>query len=103
MLGKWAGNAGSISLLSRALALARTDVPWLSFTGASGEGLLVRIEDAQVPPDELHFRAGEVTLMAHVLDLLDTFIGEQLTMQLIKEAWPELGNEYPIDPMDPYP
>ena len=30
-----------------------------------------------------------VAILAHLLDLLITFIGQPLTMQLLKEAWPD--------------
>jgi hypothetical protein len=44
-----------------------------------------------------------VVLVAQVLELLRTFIGESLTLQLVKEAWPELDQNRDVVPLDPTP
>ena len=86
-LSRFAGADGFASLLRRALTLARTDVPALKRVqiGANGriEGL-----DAAVPEGEEAEAA--VALTAHLLDLLVSFIGEPLTLRLVRDGWPEL-------------
>lgn len=42
-------------------------------------------------------------LVAHVLELLQIFIGERLTLQLVKEAWPDLDQNSDVVPLDQTP
>src|SRR5665647_2856289 len=84
------GNVGFRALLSRALALASAELPWLRAvhvnTGGSFEGLDKL--GAQVDPDEIF--EGCVVLLAQLLGLLVAFIGEELTLRLVLEVWPKL-------------
>jgi hypothetical protein len=43
---------------------------------------------AQVDPDEIF--KGRVVLLAQLLGLLVAFIGEDLTLRLVREVWPKL-------------
>jgi hypothetical protein len=85
------GNAGFRALLSRALALANAEVSWLRAvhvnTGGSFEGLDKL--GAQVDPDEIF--EGCVVLLAQLLGLLVAFIGEDLTLRLVREVWLKLS------------
>jgi hypothetical protein len=90
------GNVGFRALLSRALALANAEVPWLhavrvkadgSFGGLHGPG-------AQVGPEQL--AEGSVVLLAQLLGLLVTFIGGSLTLGLVREMWPKI----PLNDLD---
>ncbi len=82
------GNGGYHALLSRALALAQAEVPWLRAVQVKADGTLEGVEEhhAQLDPDELF--EGRVVLLAQLLGLLVAFIGENLTLRLVREVWP---------------
>ena len=84
------GNAGFRALLSRSLALANAEVPWLRAVHVKSDGSLEGLDDleAQVGPDE--FLEGRVVLLAQLLGLLMDFIGEKLTLGLVRGVWPQL-------------
>src|SRR5688572_5407126 len=77
------GNAGFRALLVRALALATSEVPWLSAIEVKTNGALEGLDQlqAQLAPEEIH--EGRVVLLAQLLGLLVTFMGESLTMRLL--------------------
>ena len=85
------GNAGFRALLSRSLALANEEVPWLRAVHVKADGSLEALEqlETQVGPDE--FMEGRVVLLAQLLGLLMAFIGENLTLRLVREVWPKLS------------
>ena len=85
------GNTGFRSLLSRSLALANAEVPWLRAVHVKADASLEGLEalEAQVAPGEIF--EGGVVLLAHLLGLLVVFIGENLTLQLAREIWPKLS------------
>jgi hypothetical protein len=89
------GIGGFRSLLSRALALANAEVRWLNAVHIKADGSLeCPAEMAQV--DKKEIANGEVVLIARLLGLLVTFIGESLTLRLVQDAWPGA----PIDDFD---
>ena len=85
------GSAGFHALLLRALALAGTEVPWLHAVRVNGDGTLKGLEElhAQLDPDE--YLEGRVVLLAQLLGLLAAFIGENLTLRLVRDVWPKLS------------
>jgi hypothetical protein len=85
------GNLGFRALLSRALAVANTEVAWLRAVHVKADGSLEAMEDAKAkaPPEEM--TEGSVVLVAQLLGLLVAFIGEHLTLQLLREVWPKLS------------
>ena len=84
------GNAGFRALLSRALVLANTDVPWLRAVHVKADGSLEGLGElaTQVDPDEIF--EGCVVLLAQLLGLLVAFIGENFRLRLVREVWPEV-------------
>jgi hypothetical protein len=85
------GNVGFRALLSRALALANAEVPWLRAVHVkAADGSFQGLDElgAQVDPDEIF--EGRVVLLAQLLGLLVAFIGEDLTLRLVREVWPKL-------------
>jgi len=97
------GNGGFRALLSRALALANAEVSWLRAVHVKADGSLEDLEELheQVAPAE--FFEGKVVLLAQLLGLLVAFIGENLTLRLVREIWPKaplndldfrIGHEY---------
>ena len=85
------GNLGFRALLSRALSLANTEVPWLRAMHVNADGSFEGLDElgAQVDPDEIF--EGCVVLLAQLLGLLVAFIGENLTLRLVREVWPKLS------------
>jgi hypothetical protein len=82
------GNGGFRALLSRALALARAEVPWLRTIQVKSDGALVGLEEAQAQQSSDSMFVGKVALLAQLLGLLAAFIGENLTSRLVLEIWP---------------
>jgi hypothetical protein len=84
------GNGGHRALLMRALALAGTEVSWLREVRVAVDGTLEEPapSDGLVDPEVL--REGGVVLIAQLMGLLVAFIGERLTLQLVREVWPKL-------------
>jgi hypothetical protein len=85
------GNVGFRALLSRALMLTNAEVPWLRSVHVKADGSLEGLDelDAQVDPKEIF--EGRVVLLAQLLGLLVAFIGEDLTLRLVREVWPKLS------------
>lgn len=83
------GNVGFRSLLSRALALAGEEVPWLRAVHVKADGLLEGLEELAAKMDPKQFAEGTLVLLAQLLGLLVAFIGEILTVQLLLEVWPK--------------
>ena len=90
------GNVGFRALLSRALALANAEVPWLRAVHVNTDCSFQGLDElgAQVGPDEIF--AGRVVLLAQLLGLLVAFIGELLTLRLVRDVWPKL----PLNDLD---
>ena len=85
------GAVGFRALLSRALALANAEVPWLRVVHVKADGSLEGLDklDAQVDPEKIF--EGCVVLLAQLLGLLVAFIGAILTLRLVREVWPKLS------------
>jgi hypothetical protein len=92
------GNSGFGALLSRALALASAEVPWLGALHVKTDGSLGGMADLELQADPARIAQGRVAVLAQLLELLREFIGENLTLQLMAEAWPKLVfNELHLD------
>lgn len=96
-LTRFAGADGFTSLLRRALVLASVEVPSLQNVKVGADGHLDGLEKIAAHADNGSGRAvgvqGEaaVAILAHLLGLLVTFIGEPLTLRLVREAWPDIS------------
>ena len=87
-LTRFAGADGFASLLRRSLALARLEVPSLNRATIDSDCSLDGLE--ALAADEADGGAeAAVALAAHLLGLLVTFIGEPLTLRLVRESWPD--------------
>jgi hypothetical protein len=91
-LTQFAGSDGFAALLRRALALASAEVPALRSAKVRPDG---RVEGLEQLASHWGSRGGEVAVAvtAHLLELLLTFIGESLTLKLVREAWPETSSD----------
>ena len=85
------GNEAFRALLAHALALAEAEVPGLRSVRVKLDGKLEMSEEihAQVRTDK-HFE-GRVVLVAQLLGLLVAFVGEKITLRLVREGWPKVA------------
>jgi hypothetical protein len=86
-LTQFVGADGFTALLRRALALARLEVPSLQTARITTDGRLEGIEEAggEVGNDV----EAAITITAHFLGLLVTFIGQSLALRLMRKAFPD--------------
>ena len=92
--GALMGTAGFRALLSRSLMLANAEVTWLRDLRVREDGSFEGLDEleAQAKPEEI--AAGGIVLLARLLGLLVTFIGEDLTLRLLSNVNDlELGQE----------
>ena len=86
-----AGLPGFRSLLSRALTLAVAEAPCLSAVRVAADGSLQGLDELERQIDKDQVREGGVILIAQLLGLLLTFIGETMTSRLVtSEVLPPL-------------
>jgi hypothetical protein len=76
------GAAGFRSLLTRALILAKQESPVLDAWEVKADGSL----------EGLNGKAAQMgaVLLAHLIGLMITFIGESLTLRLLQDVWLDL-------------
>ena len=81
--GALMGAAGFRALLSRALMLAGAEVAWLGELHVKADGSFEGLNDlvARANPDQIS-NAG-IVLLARLLGLLVSLIGDELTLQLL--------------------
>src|SRR5687768_10991443 len=85
------GLAGFRLLLSRALMLAKAEVAWLDKLRVAADGSLELPATAEAQLSEREAAEGGRALVAQLLDLLVTFIGEGLTLRLVQDCWPKVA------------
>ncbi len=86
---RFAGVDGFRSLLSRALTLAKAEVPSLNIVQVRADGSLEGFDGiVQRQEAGAAWQAG-IVLVAHLLELLVTFIGAPLTLRLVRDKWPD--------------
>jgi hypothetical protein len=88
------GDAGFRALLSR--ALASSEVRRLHGVNVKADGSLEGLEDLHVQLAPGEFFEARVVLLAQLLGSLVAFIGEDLTLHLVREVWPNI----PINDLD---
>ena len=89
-LTKFAGADGFASLLRRALVLTSAEVPSLQSVKIGADGRLEGFEQLAVDTGTGPTASdAAVAITAQLLGLLVTFVGEPLTVRLVREAWPE--------------
>jgi hypothetical protein len=60
------------------------------------DGSLAGLEAVRAQTDPAEFLEGGVVLLSRLLGLLVAFIGENLTLRLLREAWPNV----PLNDLD---
>ena len=84
-----AGVAGFRSLLSRALTLARAEAPSLGAVHVEADGSLMGLDELGSQAGKDQTAEGGAFLIAQLIGLLLTFIGEGLTLRMVQDVWPE--------------
>jgi hypothetical protein len=97
-LVEFVGLAGFHSLASRALTLARPDDPSLGAVQIAADGSLLGLGqklgesqgqiETQIDMDKNRAGTVGILLIVRLLELLRTFLGEALTLSLLRNAWP---------------
>lgn len=82
------GAGGFRALLSRALALTNTEVTGLRAVQVKADGSLEGTEALPAQLSGVELLEGRVVLLSQVLGLLVAFIGEDLTVRLVRDVWP---------------
>ncbi|HEU4686195.1 MAG TPA: hypothetical protein VFS39_16930 [Nitrospira sp.] len=86
-LTRFVGPDGFAALMRRSLALARTQTPLLNGLETTADGRLEHMEELVASGEEGILAATAVN--AQLLELLVAFVGESLTIRLVREVWPE--------------
>jgi two-component system cell cycle response regulator CpdR len=86
-----AGATGFKSILARALMISKSQVGWLSPVKISASGFFEGLVLAEEKLTALEISHGETVLLAQILDLLFTFLGESMTNSLLLDA--HLGSQ----------
>lgn len=82
-LTKLTGTAGYYSLILRAMSITKAQAPALASVQVQLDGSLQGFDEI----GQVDAEAG-LAVLAHLLSLLVTFIGEPLTQSLVRDAWP---------------
>ena len=88
----FAGSDSYSALLQRALAKTRVDIPALGAVQVQAGGRLDGFEEYCDRAADKGAEAG-VAIAENLLGLLVELIGEPLTRQLLRRAWPELSQD----------
>jgi hypothetical protein len=84
------GTAGFRAVLSRALALAGRELPRLRSIRVKEDGTFDGLEELHRKMKPAEFLECRVVLLTHLLGLIVSFIGEILTVRLVREVWPKV-------------
>lgn len=90
------GVDGFHALASRALALAKVEVPGLGAVKITPEGRLCGLEDSGTQAGPAQGGEGGVVLIAQLLGLFLTFLGAATTRRLVQDIFPHF--EAPSEP-----
>ena len=93
-LAKLVGVAGYRSLMSRAMAIAKAEAPSLDVVRVRPDGSLEGFDGI----DQNRGAEAAIVVLVHLLSLLVTFIGEPLTLGLVRDTWPEAPQQADSSP-----
>jgi hypothetical protein len=91
------GADGFTALMQRSLALARSEVPSLQTAKVNAEGRLEGIEEHGARAKNIE---AATVITAHMLGLLVTFIGEPLTLRLMRDVLPDESSRTTLESED---
>jgi hypothetical protein len=89
-LGRLIGAAGVRALLSRALVLAKPESPFLGAVRVGEDARLEGLREAIQDEEGRNAAAGLERILTNLLWLLVTFIGEDLTLRVVGQVWPDV-------------
>ena len=91
----FAGTAAFESFAIRALSEAQSEVPSLRAVQVAEDGSLESVNDLNYQLNNDRDLADEegTILIACLLDLLHIFLGEALTLSLLRDAWPDATSD----------
>ena len=84
------GNLGFRGLITRALALASLEEPWLRAVQVKEDGSLEGLDRPEAQGDPAKIAESSVVLIAQFIGLLVAFIGENLALRMVREVWPKI-------------
>jgi hypothetical protein len=90
------GNAGARALVMRSVALAGIFFPWLKESDVAKDG---RVAGPKRPVKNANGKVvteGGILLVTRFLGLLIAFVGEKLTVVVVREVWPKASLYGPI-------
>lgn len=90
-LATFMGRTGFRALLTRALALARHEAPWLGEVRINEDGTFEGLGQLEMKADSGEIAEGGLAVLAQLLGLLVAFIGENLTLRMMGNVWPKLA------------
>jgi hypothetical protein len=101
-LVKLAGSAGFKVLLARAVALASRRDASLLHLRVEIDGALSGLDEVRRASNGSHSKDhawdhGGAIILAELLGLLVSFVGESLTLTLVREAWPDASKDPATD------
>ncbi|MDB6133273.1 MAG: hypothetical protein JWM59_1516 [Verrucomicrobiales bacterium] len=94
------GHGGFHALLARVLSLTQAEAPALLAVRVSADGSWEGVDELEALAESGGIAGGGVILVAHLLGLLEAFIGENLTLRLVRETWPGLSLNDQIEKQD---
>jgi hypothetical protein len=93
-------RVGFEALLARAVRLSRAEFPFLD--GApitrSADVLTLRLRDSADGVEPSQAAEAFEAVLSILIMLLVSFVGEELTLRLLREVWPELPMLQPVQP-----
>ena len=87
------GIAGFQALLARAVALATAEVSWLRDVRVLDDATFKGFIEAATQRPTKDVTAARAAILAQLLGLLVTFLGEVITLRLVQDVWPEVPGD----------
>jgi hypothetical protein len=96
-LARWVSADGSRALVSRALHVARVDFRFLEGVraGTAPEPCFVGLRESMLDVEAGKASTAVLAVLSAMLDLLMGFLGEELTLGLVQDIWPDLPLRQP--------
>ncbi len=88
-LSKMLGIAAFQALLARALVLATAEMAWLETVRVQDDSALKGFSEAAERQPAKAVATGSTALLSQLIGLLVIFIGDNLTLRLVQDIWPE--------------
>ena len=85
------GAAGFRALLMRALILTAARHSWLRSASVKVDGSLEGLDQLEATVAPADFRDANIALLTRSLALLAVFVGEPMTIRLVRDVWPGLS------------